>query len=479
MAIKSDIKFPEPTEAAWRLAVDRALKGAPFDEVMKSQTADGLIVDALYEGVQDVSPINRPHGASPWTVVQKMDHPDPKSANEQAHEDLMNGATGLALVFSRSHAARGYGLDVSPETFDIALEGIDLSAIHLRLEAGIDGFKAHSLFADYVKRSNIDPSPLNMRFGLDPIGALAAGGTMPWSLDEVTQHISKEWQERAEQGFKGPFVEADGRPYHDAGATQADELAIILAKGLFYLRTLEAASEDAQKACDAIGFTLSAECDQFLTIAKFRAMRLLWNRVQDACGLTPKPAALHAETSFRMMSKGDPNSNMLRLSLASFAASVGGADSLAVLPFTAALGLSDDFARRMARNTQSILLEESNLYRVIDPAAGSGAFETLSDNLAREAWAKFQDIEKQGGIVEALIRGHIHSWIEAANTMRAAAFQSGDKTLVGASLHPHDGSGDASVLDIKKRAPTERLKAALDIKKLSPLSDEELLRGTS
>ncbi len=142
-----------------------------------------------------------------------------------------------------------------------------------------------------------------------------------------------------------------------------------------------------------IFFRLAADADQFLTMAKFRALRKLWARVEEACGLTPKPAFISAETAWRMMTRRDPSVNMLRATIAAFSAGLGGADAISVLPFTAALGLPDCFARRIARNTELILLDESNLAKVADPAAGSGGIEDLTDQMCRAAWTLFQEIE--------------------------------------------------------------------------------------
>src|SRR5262249_32837404 len=162
--------------------------------------------------------------------------------------------------------------------------------------------------------------------------------------------------------------------------SEAQELAFSLAVALAYLRALEAETPLAD-AARMIFFRLVADADQFLTVAKFRALRKLWARVQEACGLAPRPALVAAEAAWRTMTQRDPWVNMLRATMAVFAAGLGGADSITVLPFTAALGLPDRFARRMARNTQLILLEESNLAKVSDPAAGSGVIEDLTAKL--------------------------------------------------------------------------------------------------
>jgi methylmalonyl-CoA mutase len=174
---------------------------------------------------------------------------------------------------------------------------------------------------------------------------------------------------------------------------------------------------------------LAADQDMFMTLAKFRAARLLWARVLDACGLPDSSLKLHAETSWRMMATRDPHTNILRGAAASFGAGLGGADSITVLPFSLAQGLPNNFARRVARNTQLVLLEESQLWRINDPASGSGYVEHLTKELCERAWTFFQDIEQRGGIVEALQKG----WL--AEQMKNV---SGDASLpkIGTTLYP-------------------------------------------
>ena len=161
--------------------------------------------------------------------------------------------------------------------------------------------------------------------------------------------------ELAGDGFRGPFAVADGRVIHNAGGSEAQELAFALASAVAYLRALEASGMTLDAARDAIYFRLSADADQFLTMAKFRALRKLWARVEEACGLAPKPVMVTAETAWRMMTRRDPYVNMLRTAIAVAAAGLGGADASPMLPHTAPLGLPDAFARRAARNTQLLL----------------------------------------------------------------------------------------------------------------------------
>src|SRR5262249_37042487 len=198
----------------------------------------------------------------------------------------------------------------------------------------------------------------------DPIGGFAASGTSPGPWPALAQGFAGMVRELAEQGFRGPFAAADGRIIHNAGGSEAQELAFAIASAVQYLRTLATSGVALDAARHMIYFRLSADADQFPTMAKFRAVRKLWARIEEACGLAPKPACVAAETAWRMMTRRDPYVNMLRNTIAVAAAGLGGADSITVLPHTAALGLPDAFARRIARNTQLILLEESNLAKV-------------------------------------------------------------------------------------------------------------------
>src|SRR5262249_24044613 len=194
---------------------------------------------------------------------------------------------------------------------------------------------------------------------------------------------------------------------------------------------------------------LAADADQFLTMAKFRALRLLWARIEAACGLTPKPLFISADTAWRMLTQRDPYVNMLRATMAIFAAGLAGANAVTVLPHTLALGLPDAFARRVARNIQLVLLEESNLAKVSDPAAGSGGIESLTQELSQTAWSLFQEIEKAGGIFAALQQGLIQGKVAATRKVREANVARRKDVLTGASEFPNLHEADATVEDVK------------------------------
>ena len=221
----------------------------------------------------------------------------------------------------------------------------------------------------------------------------------------------------------------------------------MIATGVEYLRLLEANGLSLEDARSEIAFLLAADADEFLSLAKFRALRLIWARVESACGLTPKPMRLHAETAFRMMTKYDPFVNILRTAMGVFCAGVGGADAVTVLPFTLALGLPDDFARRIARNTQLILIHEAKLAKVADPAAGAGSFEALTDELCARAWSLFQNFEAQGGMIASLRAGVPQREIAAAAAARRDAIAQRTLAITGTSAFPLLGEAPVNVLE--------------------------------
>jgi methylmalonyl-CoA mutase len=450
--------FPAATREDWRELVDAVLKGAPFAR-LESKTYDGLTIAPLYERAADAGAVVGRAPAAAWRVVQRVDHPDAAAANAQALEDLASGASGLMLVMAGSLSAGGYGLDALPQTLARALDGIDLAAgISLDIDLAPFTREVPQQLADAVKRQKIDPAAANMRFGYDPLTAMAMSGTIPLPWRETAPLMARLIQNLADAGFRGPFAAADARVIHAAGGSEAQELAFALAGAVAYLRALEANGMTLETARDAIYFRLTADVDQLLTMAKFRAARQLWARVQAACGLAPAPGFVAAETAWRMLTRRDPYVNILRNTIAVAAAGLGGADTITVLPHTAALGLPDAFARRIARNIQLVLLEEANLARVADPAAGAGAIDALTQELCRAAWSQFQDIERAGGAWAALQSGLIAQKVSAVRAQRHTAVAHRTDILTGTNAYPDLHETAPAVLDVPPRPQPEPAK---------------------
>src|SRR3984893_13777236 len=437
--------FAPATYDDWRKLVDGVLKGAPFEKLV-GKTYDDFRIEPIYRRARDAAPIAGRPAAAPWQIMQRIDHPDAGAANAQVLHDLENGATGLTLIFAGANGAHGFGLEPSAEAIEKLFDGVFIDAgISIELQIGPQSRMAAIHVAEYIKRKGLSSAACDIRFGLDPIGACAVWGSSPYAWAEIVPTVTAGIKGLAALGFKGRFAPADGRVIHDAGGSEVQELAFVLAVGVAYLRAVESAGISLEDAQGMIYARLSADADQFLTMAKFRALRLLWARIEAASGLAPKPLFIAADTAWRMLTQRAPYVNMLRATMATFSAGLGGADSINVLPHTLALGLPDAFARRAARNTQLVLLEESNLAKVSDPAAGSGGIETLTRELCEAAWQLFQETENAGGVFASLEQNLIQRQVTATRAVREANIAGREEVLTGASEFPnlHEAQGRA------------------------------------
>ncbi|MFB9599622.1 methylmalonyl-CoA mutase family protein [Saccharothrix longispora] len=392
-------EFPTPDREAWLDLVRGVLRksGADFGSLVTT-TYDGIDVQPLYTaadeapaaGFPGLPPFTRggrPQGSvDGWDVRQQHRVAD----RDAVTADLENGVTSLWLK----------GLD--PASYDDVLADVYLDLAPVVVDGGADFLAAGRAMLRVWDQRPVLPSQVRGNVGADPLGVRARTG-QPADLAALTDLLGKA------RGFPElRVVVVDGLPFHEAGGSDAQELGASLAAGVAYLRHLTEAGLTAAEAVRLLEFRYAATADQFLTIAKFRAARRLWARVTEVSG-APAPQLQHAVTSPAMMTRRDPWVNMLRTTVACFGAGLGGADAVTVLPFDAAIGLADDFSRRIARNTQSLLLEESKLAGVIDPAGGSWYVEKLTDDLARAAWDWFRRIEAAGGLPKAfdLVAGEI------------------------------------------------------------------------
>lgn len=447
-------EFPTPTRDEWLAAVEKVLRGKSFEKVLVGATRDGLDVQPLYTsddatGVRlvdaDADRLDRG-----WDVRQVHDGADPAACARAVRAELERGVTSVELVAP----ADGWSVD----TLRAATDGVlfDLAPVVLAPHADIASAKA--LHAVIVERG--DAEATGSWLGLDPIGEVTRGGAA--STDACIAVAA----ELAPSLPRGRTVTVDSTRYYDAGSTEAEELGWSLATGVAYLRSLEAAGLDPADAARTIGFRLSAGADQFVTIASLRAARRLWCRVLDACGVPEgRPAqAIQAVTSRAMYSRRDPWVNILRATTATLAAGVAGADAVTVLPFDDALGMPDGFSRRVARNTQLLLIEESHLALVVDPAAGSWYVESLTDRLAAAAWDVFQNVERSGGIEAALADGSIAASLEAGWNARLASLGTRRTPITGVSEFPNldEARVDRPERDALPGFPIRRLAAPFE-----------------
>ncbi|MBK1622566.1 methylmalonyl-CoA mutase family protein [Afifella marina] len=459
--------FPQPSAEDWRTLADKALKGADFS-TLQSSTRDGIAIEPLYPRAADAAPIAPRSG--PWRIVQRIDHPDAEAASRQALADLSGGADGLALIFDGAPSAAGFGLPATEEALATVLEGVELPAIHLRLEPGDHGVRTARRVAALIAQKNVSPADCSVSFGVDPIGRIARFGGDISSVDFSA--LAALLNELKTAGFAGPVLEADGRIYHSAGASEAQELAAVLATIAGLVRGLAGEGLSPGEVLPKIGVTLAAGHDQFATIGKFRAMSLLTRRLGEVCGVADFSPRLHGETASRMMMAADAHNNLIRTTIAAFSAAAGGAQTLAVLGFSSAHGLPDRAARRYARNIQHLLMAESGIHHLDDPAAGSGAVEAFTDALCEKSWAEFQAIEAEGGILKSLIDQVFTGRIAKARKALLDKIADGASPFVGATLYPNPKEPEVSV-EASEIKPQSGLLTPLSAAEITALTAKE------
>lgn len=446
--------FPAASETDWRALVEKTLKDAPFDS-LSQRTAEGLPIRPLYEQASTPAafPV-RPHDPErPWDIRAPIAHPDPARANADLLRDLEGGAAS-AVIRVDPAGVRGVAVGSAADLARV-LDGVLLELAPVALDAGFLGPKA----ADWLAAAAKGSPAAQLLLHLDPLSAFAEAGESPGPIEAHLISAATVAARLADPYPKASLFLASGRVVHEAGGGEAGELAFAMAAAVAYAKALVRAGLPLEDAFRRIAVGLSAEADYFLTLAKTRAARLLWSQVTAACGVSV-PARIEARSSHRMLTAQDPWTNMLRLTAAAFGAAVGGADAVVLGAFTDAIGHPTAFARRQARNTQLVLMEEAHLGRVADPAAGSGYVEALTDEIARAAWAGFQAIEAQGGLVNALTSGHIAEAVQKACAAREA---SGPPKIVGVTAFPPTQGAPVEV-----DAPTPRAVEAPSVRLPGP-----------
>ena len=459
--------FESATREQWLALVEKMLKGQDFEKRLVNRTADGIRLDPLYTrheaspALQGAVPGHAPftRGARDrvdglgWEIRQKISAAEPGRANTEILTELDGGTNGILLDIEAPGQA---GCRIaSPADMLTALKDMRLDLAPVELNAGLGAAETVRHLLAALPKLGIPPKDAHVFLGLDPIGALARWGRLPMAIDAALAETMALAREAHAVAPKSRTVRVDATIYHEAGATDAFELAALGSTLIAYLRMFEAAGVSPEDALKQISFAVSADTDQFQTVAKLRAARRLIWRIADASGAGEAATALHlsARASFRVMAQRDPWTNMLRSTLSAAGAALGGADAITVLPFTAALGEADDFARRAARNIQIVLQEESWLGRVLDPMGGSWYIENLTDELARVAWGFLQEIEGKGGIIAALDTGFVQDKIANDAAQRAKAIATGRHDLTGVSAFPLLGDDGVKVKPLRAAPP--------------------------
>ena len=493
-------EFTPPTDEEWKAACEALLKGAPFEKKMFTKTYEGITFDPMYtrKHTEDILPKGVMPGmgdylrgvdaagyiGKPWGIAQACDETLPAENNELLRHEHDKGATIYHIVLDtasrtgvdarQAEAVGDTGTSVTTvEDMHVLLTGLDLAKFPLYVYAGANAVPLLALVAAARRASGEDMAEVRGIVGADPIGALAADGKLPASLDAHYDSLAAaaRWATANAPHLRTVFVRSD--VYSNGGANDVQEVASVLATATAYLRALCERGLTIDEAASQIAFAFSMGANFFLQIAKLRAVRPLWAQIVGAFGgsAEAQKMRIHARPALFFKTIYDPYVNMLRNTTEIFSGVVGGIDSFESAPFDEPIRKGDEFSRRIARNVQIMLQEEFGLLQPIDPAGGSWAVETLTRQMKEKIWAEFQRIEKEGGIVAALRAGSLQ---ESVAAVLAARFKNADlrrDRIVGNNMYPNmtetlleTRAEDTAALKAQRTADIDAYLSDIDVK---------------
>ncbi|SFA53963.1 heterodimeric methylmalonyl-CoA mutase small subunit [Anoxybacillus pushchinoensis] len=437
--------FPIPKYDEWEQEAEKSLKGKPLEKLVTT-TYEQLQIKPIYirsdiettpeqyPGFPSYVRGTEPDGymKKPWAVSQAISAKSPKEWNEIATYDIARGQTEIHLILDEL----GFSI-TSLGDVETMFSGISLSDYSIRLDAGACSLSVLALFIAYFHKQQLPLDSLRGTIGMDPLSALAIKGELPTSLSTLYDVMADVTRWAKEQLPLIKTIIVHGEPYHHGGANAVQELAFSFATAVEYINECLKRGLTVDEVAERMSFSFAIGADFFMEIAKLRAARAMWSNIIQAFGGSERAQkmSLHARTSYFTKTVYDPYVNMLRASAEAFAAIVGGANSLHVSPFDEAIRPADEFSRRIARNTQLILLEEAHIGKVIDPAGGSYYVETLTAQIAEAAWKLFQQIEAKGGMTKALQAGVVQAEIENIAKLREQNVKMRKERIIGTNVY--------------------------------------------
>jgi methylmalonyl-CoA mutase len=450
----------------WAAEAKRVLKGIPLEKKLFTETVEGITLRPIYhkEDIADIPHVHAPSGFSPyvrgnevlyrdskaWEIAQEIKYPDITAFNSALRHDLSRGLTAITIPLD---TATKLGLDMENDKnvivgdvglsilafddFKKAFDGIDLAKFPLFIDCGISGLPLLGFYVNLARKQNVGLKELRGSVGMDPIGFLVSNGKLPIDIDSLYDELADMTVWASEHAPKLGIMQIHGETYNNGGASAVQELAYALSTAVEYMRELEKRNIVPEKCVPHFRFSFGMGSNFFMEISKLRAARLLWNKITRECGLSDgkRKMYIHARTSNYTKTYYDPHVNMLRVTIETFAAVAAGAESVHTATFDEQIRPSDEFARRIARNVQLILKEESHLSRIMDPAGGTWYVEHLTNDIAGAAWKEFMEIEKMGGIYKALIDGYPQTEVAKIAEKRANNYAFRNNTIVGTNKY--------------------------------------------
>ncbi|MDQ5910258.1 MAG: methylmalonyl-CoA mutase [Pseudomonadota bacterium] len=461
-------EFPPTPYEEWRKVVDKFLKGAPFEKRLVTKTYENIDLQPMYrqEDIANLPQIDSLPGFAPyvrgasaigyvggsWDVAQEIPCSTPAAFNEALQSDLARGQNAINLVLDHPTL---HGIDADQaEAGDVgkgglslssvadlaqALAGVDLETMPIYVQADTSALSFTALLAALIKQQGKSLAQLRGAIGMDPLGHLAHYGHLPRDLNGVYDVMAQLTGWAKANAPQLQTITVQGHPYHNGGASTTQELAFALATAVDYLRAMQERGLNIDDAAPRVRFAFSIGSNFFMEIARMRAARMLWAKIVQAFGgnAESQKMHIHARTSAWNQSMYDPHVNLLRGTTEAFSAIIGGCDSLHISPFDELIRTPDEFSRRIARNTHTVLREETHITHTVDPAGGSWYVEHLTDAVARQSWSIFQEVEKQGGMAKALAANWPQGQVADIAAKRMANLAKRKDIFVGTNMYPN------------------------------------------
>ncbi len=433
--------FPPVSTKAWMEKIRVDLKGADFEKSLVWRTNEGFNVRPFYRAEDlkplaylDVLPGEFPYirgndiKIGGWLVRQEINVSDVTSANKKALDLLSKGVTSLGFCFEDD-------AKISEESITTLLEGVDIEEVEINFEVKT----GYSKLVEVLSSLFVGSPKVKGSVNFDPLGIYTVTGKACRPFDEVFDFASEILESLKDfSNFRSIGVRANY--FNNAGASIVQELAFALAMGNEYLSQLTDIGVSVDYVARNIKFNFGVGSNYFMEIAKLRAARMLWANIVEQYKPEKIESAkmhIHCETSEWNKTIYDPYVNLLRTQTEAMSASLGGTQSLTVIPFDSFYKTPDDFSERIARNQQLLLKEESYFDRVEDVSAGSYYIENLTDSIATEAWKLFVEVEEKGGYLTALKDGFVQKLIGESAAKRRKAVATRRKNFLGTNEYPN------------------------------------------
>jgi methylmalonyl-CoA mutase len=471
--------FPVPSFEEWKQQVEKDLKGESFDKKLITKTYEEINLQPLYTSndIKDLPQIDnfpgfenylRGNSASGfngrgWEIAQDYNQALPEDLNEVLQSDLKRGLNSINIILdnptklgidadqSKAGEVGKDGLSISGvRKMQVLFKDIDLTNQPINISCGFTALPITLLFTAYANETRTSLMNIKGSITSDPFEYLLTKGDLPISLNQIFDEMKLATELMIKSNSAIKTIGVSGLPFNNSGASAVQELSFTLANAVEYLDEMISRGLKVDDVAKRIKFTFGVGSFYFMEIAKLRAARMLWSKILEAYGVAEenRKMFIHCRTTEFNQTYFDPYVNMLRTTTEAFSAIVGGADSMHTNPFDESFNPADDLSRRIARNTQIILKEESHLDQVIDPAGGSYFVEKLTDDIATSTWKLFQTIEEKGGMLKAIQSGFVQDETDKVAEAKKKDFAKRKSVLVGTNMYANPKE---EMMDIKKR----------------------------